>query len=268
MRRTMPLLTLILLLASQLRAADLTKIDRSIRKEPVYQSKSPRYCLLVFGPEAATRIWLVLDGKTLHVDRNANGDLTDDGEGIAAKKGLDIFGEDGEYFFEVDTIHEGSRTHKNLLLTVRKLDYLARNNDNMKKWLASVPEGIGYALSIAVELPGYKGKGSEGRIRQLVSFWDARGTLRFADKPQNAPIIHFGGPWRMECLQGNRLTIGHETDLMLSLGTPGLGSGTTAWLAYADTIPDDVHPQVEITYPPLKPGDPPVKRHYEIKERC
>ena len=29
--------------------ADLTKIDRTIAKEPAYKSK-PKYCLLVFGP--------------------------------------------------------------------------------------------------------------------------------------------------------------------------------------------------------------------------
>src|SRR5438067_566227 len=41
-------------------AADLAKIDRTIVKEPAYKS-APKYCLLVFGPEAATRVWLVLD---------------------------------------------------------------------------------------------------------------------------------------------------------------------------------------------------------------
>ena len=41
-------------------AADLSKVDRTIKKEPVYQSK-PKYCLLVFGPKADTRVWLVLD---------------------------------------------------------------------------------------------------------------------------------------------------------------------------------------------------------------
>ena len=60
-------------------AAGLTKIDRTIAKEPAYKSK-PKYCLLVFGPEAKTRVWLVLDGDTLYVDRNGNGDLTEKGE--------------------------------------------------------------------------------------------------------------------------------------------------------------------------------------------
>ena len=60
-------------------AVDLTKIDRTIAKEPAYKAK-PKYCLLVFGQEAKMRVWLVLDGDVLYVDRNGNGDLTEKGE--------------------------------------------------------------------------------------------------------------------------------------------------------------------------------------------
>src|SRR2546426_1127615 len=60
---------------------DLAKIPRAITKEPAYQAK-PGYCLAVFGPEARTRVWVVLDGNVLYVDRNANGDLTDDGQPV------------------------------------------------------------------------------------------------------------------------------------------------------------------------------------------
>jgi hypothetical protein len=55
------LLCLLFLTPSLALAADLSKIDRTIKKEPKYKGK-PKYCLLVFGPEAKTRIWLVLDG--------------------------------------------------------------------------------------------------------------------------------------------------------------------------------------------------------------
>ena len=50
-----------------------TVVDRTIAKEPVYQTKSPKYLLLVFGSERKDRAWLVLDGDTLYVDRNGNG---------------------------------------------------------------------------------------------------------------------------------------------------------------------------------------------------
>src|SRR4051794_33824664 len=57
------------------RAADLTAIQRVLAKEPVYQGQ-PRYCLLVFGPEAKTHIWMVRDDRHLYVDRAGNGQLT------------------------------------------------------------------------------------------------------------------------------------------------------------------------------------------------
>src|SRR3954453_19457371 len=68
-------------------AAALAKIDRAIKKEPAYLSKSPKYGLLVFGAKAETRIWIVLDlaaepsdpdgsKNSLYVDRNGDGDLT------------------------------------------------------------------------------------------------------------------------------------------------------------------------------------------------
>jgi hypothetical protein len=85
-------------------AADLTKIDRTIAKEPVYQNK-PRYCLLVFGPEAKTHVWLVQDGDTLYIDRNGNGNLTEPGErvpwaGQNCRAG-DITGSDGKSKLQV-----------------------------------------------------------------------------------------------------------------------------------------------------------------------
>src|SRR5262245_9126686 len=72
-------------------AADLSKVDRTIGKEPAYESQSkPKYCLVVFGPEAKTRIWLVLDGDVLYADRNGDGDLTGKDERILRKSGYEV----------------------------------------------------------------------------------------------------------------------------------------------------------------------------------
>src|SRR5207244_1492585 len=109
------------LIAAPLLAADLSKVDRTIAKEPAYQTK-PKYCLLVFGPEAQHRVWLVLDGDTLYVDRNGNGDLTEPGEKVAAEKGEGA--EEGEYTFKVGDIRDGQRLHKELNVRVSKLDHL------------------------------------------------------------------------------------------------------------------------------------------------
>src|SRR5262245_12904375 len=68
--------------------ADLTKIDRTIGKEPVYKHK-PKYCLVAFGPEAKTRVWVVQDGDVLYIDRNGNGDLTEKDELLRADEPQD-----------------------------------------------------------------------------------------------------------------------------------------------------------------------------------
>lgn len=72
------LLPLLLVTPASL-ATDLAKIDRTIAKEPAYRTKTPKYGLLVFGPEGKDRVWLVHDGDVLYVDRNGNGDLTEPG---------------------------------------------------------------------------------------------------------------------------------------------------------------------------------------------
>src|SRR5207245_8714637 len=115
-------LALLMVVATPLSAADLAKIDRKIAKEPAYRTK-PKYCLLVFGPEAKTRVWLVQDGDTLYVDRNGNGDLTEPGAKVAAEKrdGAD----EGEYTFKVGDIRDGKRIHKELTVSVAKIDYRA-----------------------------------------------------------------------------------------------------------------------------------------------
>ena len=97
---------------------------------------------------------------------------------------------------------------------------------------------------------------------------DANGVLQFADRPQNAPVVHFGGPLQVTLFGRHRLTAGRSTDLFLGVGAPGHGPGTTAWVEYEGLIPEKAHPTVEVVYPPKEPGGPPVRERYELKERC
>ena len=104
-----------------LTVADPLAFPKSIGKEPAYQTKSPKYGLLAFGPDATARVWVVLDGDTLYVDRNGNGDLTDPGEKIAANKGGSA--EKGRSF-EIEDLSVGGKKHLfhlHLRLSVPKL---------------------------------------------------------------------------------------------------------------------------------------------------
>jgi hypothetical protein len=246
-------------------AADLSKIERVLVKEPAYHSK-PKYCLLVFGPEAKTRVWLVQDGDTLYVDRNGTGDLTEADKKVAAEKLAGA--EEGEYTFKVGDIRDGTRVHKAIRVLVSRLDNLADQDELAKAFLARNPKARSYYILCDVEMPGWRGTGIGGRVEQRAFYVDVSGVLQFADRPKEAPIIHFGGPWHITLFGRQRLTVGRESDLVLGVGTPGIGPGTTAWIDYEGVIPERAYPTLDITYPPERPGQPPVHEHYELKRRC
>jgi hypothetical protein len=253
-------------------AADLKAVDRTIRKEPAYRSKSPRYGLLVFGPEAKDRVWLVHDGDTLYVDRNGNGDLTGPGEAIPAKADKDRNPDEFGYSFEIGELRVGGRVHKGLGVGATPLTLYPdeiKNQPNAKVALAADPKARGYSVSLNVDRPGFRGMGIDDRTVVMAGPIDVNGALLFADKPADAPIIHLDGPLQVT-VYGEKPTLKLErgVDFVLAVGTPGLGAGTLAMLAYQDTIPDAVVPHVEVLFPAVKADDPPVRELYELKERC
>ena len=159
------LLTLALLLAAPtVLLADPLSVDRTIRKEPAYQTKYPRYALLVFEPEGKDRVWLVRDGATLYVDRNGNGDLTEAGEKIGVdrpKAGQTP--EEGSLTFSIGELTVGGRTHKGLVIQIDPLARFASpsitDRSDVKAALAKDPKTQVWMLRAEVEVPGMKGGG-------------------------------------------------------------------------------------------------------------
>jgi hypothetical protein len=196
-------LSLLVLAPLPAQAGDLVKIDRVIAKEPKYQGK-PEYCLLVFGPKAKFRVWLVLDGAVLYVDRNGNGDLSQPDKRVTTSGG------NGKWIAfrpgPIGTPDGKTRFHFN---------QLQKDED-------------GCDVSLRLE-----------HRRFTVAGLDGPGPLRFAQRAQDAPIIHFLGPLTLQrfepqpgsvsvdCKPGP-LVRGQDCKLAFSLGTPGLGKGTFA----------------------------------------
>jgi hypothetical protein len=248
-------------------AADLTQIERKIVKEPVYQSK-PKYCLLVFGPEAKTKIWLVLDGDTLYVDRNGNGDLTEAGKKVAARK--TNFPTDRLAVFDPGEVQDGKFVHK--IILVERFIHSPRPDTKSDYWLGRRVLNnrpiCWYDMGMEVEMPGWTGSRPGGRVLQQAGPSDVKGLLEFADRPQDAPILYFGGRWQIAPRTQQTLAIGHEEKLYFGIGTPGIGPGTTVWTGHDGVVPAGVEPKVEITYPRRSEKEPLIKQLYEIKERC
>lgn len=174
---------------------ELSKVERHLGKAPNTESGDAQYCLLVFGSAGETRRWLAIDADMVYVDRNSNGDLTDDGEPLErAESGWTELG-------NVDA-SDGTYTKLRILL----------DSDRTFRLRVNTPKRGGQYVGFAKA------------IRPA-----------FADKPSEAPIIHFGGSMTLG-QYGPTQTIPRQaegvsyrvTSLKLMLGTPGVGDGTFA----------------------------------------
>ncbi len=180
-----------------LKALDLSLIKRAVSVEPTYESNSPKYCLLAFGTNAETRVWVVVDGSTVYIDRNGNGDLTDKSEQVRSQT-------DGTFHLGQITEIDGKTTHTDLTITVRK--------DSR------------FSMSVVTASQGRKTVGVRRYPRPQLS-----------DRAQAAPIIHLNGPISVAPYSAEtvipRDTSGRsyrKTWLRLTVGSPGLGPCTVA----------------------------------------
>lgn len=254
----------VLMLAPPVRAADLAKIERKLAKEPVYQGKAPRYCLLVFGPEAKTRVWLVQDGDTLYVDRDGNGDLTGERKRIAVKNKAD-----GYRTFETIDITVDGLTHTGLnVMQLKTGKEQVRNDREWERIQKNGPEPWTWWVRIAAERGADDTRDLPKRIGYVIN-GDGSGALLFAKTPQDAPIVHLNGSFTLGLQdQKQRMIAGDKTMLQIGVGTPGVGPGTFAFVLYPDTIPKTAYPEAEVTFPAKSPGQEGIKRKFTLTERC
>lgn len=256
-------LFLVLLFPVLAPAMDLTKVERRIAKEPTYRGQ-PRYCLLVLGAEAKTKIWLVVDGDTLYVDRDGNGDLTTPDKKVV---GTGDKTEAGSVSFTVGDLTEGKLRHKNFTVSLSPLAPYAAQIPEAKQVLARDPDAKRWDLRLEMEMPGRKGVGEQGRVVHLAALQDGKGILQFAARPQEAPILHFGGPLQIALTQPLQLVAGQEAEILLGLGTPGVGPGSTVWMQHDLVVPENLHPRVEITFE-SRPTRATLQQTYALKQRC
>ncbi len=216
---------------------EVSHFDRTIIKEPTYQSK-PKYGLLTLGNSGDVKVWMVEDGKRLFVDKNANGDLTDDGPPLEPGSVRDLGANrwDFEYVLDAITPTNGSR-HTRFVL--RRWNY------------GDKEDSYGLSLSVDGQMPMYAG--------WFGTFWSTN--------RETAPVIHFGGPFTPKLLRRTDFTIG-ETHQRLSLCflNPGSGAGAESLLSI-DALPRFVVPELNIEWPTAG-GGAPLRTSYELTQRC
>ncbi|HEY1600088.1 MAG TPA: hypothetical protein VGG64_10825 [Pirellulales bacterium] len=226
-------------------AADalVDRIERRIAKEPKYKSALPKYALIALGANANSKVWIVEDGKSLYIDKNANGDLTDDGPPVEPThvRDLGAFESaasrwDFDYLLEEITPSNGSR-HTDFCL--RRWNYGGKEDS--------------YGLSMNVDglMPMYAG--------WFGTFW--------AESPAVVPIIHFGGALEPRMLRRKEFVIGAGLDrLSVAFINRDGGEGATARLSI-DALPKALIPNLRIEWP-VAGSDSPLQISYPLKDRC
>lgn len=211
---------------------DLSKIDRTIFRAPTYKHK-PRYCLLLFGPQANTRVWLVLDGDVLYVDRTGRGDWIK-----ADKQKLG-----NEYLrFTINEIlgNDGKTRHTQLHVVVNPSEIFPGN----------------YCFNhMGVKI---NGKHAEYTFQK-----------ESAATPQEAAIRHFNGPRQMNLRLYQLVRGGPPMDLNAIISTTyPTGEWVFMDVHRSEGIPKDIHPVVEIEFPTKRSGGPPIKLKVPLTQRC
>jgi hypothetical protein len=267
--RFLPLIFALVLFSAPATAADLSKIDRTIKKEPTYKTK-PKYCLLLFGPEAKTRAWLVLDGDVLFIDRWADGDLThpedrlkihrvsqDPANSLSSETRvfLDINPQGASEGQDAPTLHGTARYARLWLSQSIPKDNAVASDKEQSEYLERLRDNL---ITLFLRI--------DDKYTQLA--WAC-----FSENPQKAPLLHFDapltlgfgrtfGPFKPKLVRGPG-----AQEMMVDLETLGLGRDAVVTMdnRYA---PADVHPLAEIEFPSRKPGANPVRTKIILKDRC
>jgi hypothetical protein len=224
------------------RAVDYSRIDRKVGKEPAYRSKAPKYALLLFGPQAALRVWVVLDGEEVYLDRNGDGDLT---------------GKD-EHFARLEQCKDVT-----LADTDGKTKYVVTG-------VSSFPDDRDKAqrhLMVNVDIRGPLA------YRQYCD-------VRTAASPGKSALAHFHGPltagprtinWKLP--PGLTLATGDKpTDLPAVVGTMSAEHG--CWVVVRSQKGNDcafakgVRPVLDVEFPPKAEGGKAVKKRYVLDGFC
>lgn len=238
--------------------------DRTLRKEPEYQS-TPKYCLLLLGAGGDVKVWMVEDGKRLYIDKNANGDLTDDGQPIEPSntRKLGDGSWDFNYLFDGFSVDGG----------------LGFSDFNLRRWNYGGKHDS-YGLSLALEGTGRtltKGKllfqdtqlatnlklSLSGQIPMYAGWFDTF----WSPEPKEAPVIHFGGPLTPKMLREKEFVIGSgKRRLSLAFTNPGSHAGAVSLLSI-DAVPSLITPKLVIKWPTASDSRS-LETTHSLVDRC
>jgi hypothetical protein len=262
------------------------------RTEPAYQN-TPYYCLLVIGPEAKQR-WLVLDGETVDLDRNGNGDLTDKEDRIVVTTAASAIPDAKAAAGGGDTGPKaplptrvtlppslvplgaiqgaiGQTPFSNLMFQrlpskdPQDIAFGIYTDDPKvlpKQWRP--PGNRGGTIGIGTTNPLIPPKPQEAPMGIIVKV--AEGVL--ARRPQEAPIIWFDGPLGMNLALPEQTFLArgdNAAQLSVTVGTIVSEKGSR--ILTLEEIPSGVHPVADVEFP-AKGRAKPIRAQFVLDDRC
>jgi RNA polymerase sigma factor (sigma-70 family) len=236
---------------------DLTKIDRTLVKEPRYRNQ-PYYALLAIGPEAKQRVWLVVDGDVVYVDRNGNGDLTEANERVSRTKKIEVA--PGMYKW-MDSFDLGEVQGLPL-----RLDFWVRDKDFF-------PQTDFDEEAVRDHEENGRENATLFRVNPDGSNVPAQVPLAFCRQPKDAQVCHLAGPLTFALRSYYDLERqSDKNSLSVMIGTPGLrprNSTDPVFAPLATTeVPADLHPVADLEFPHKDPTRPPIKLRVVLDQRC
>lgn len=269
-------LTILVLISSTVAVAegptvDLAKIDRTIAKEPVYNSQ-PRYVLLVVGPRAEHRAWLVIDGEDAYVDRNGNGDLTEPNERIEldreATDKISVRGSAAYTGMSVFPLGEVAGSKLNFHLWVPNPNYdldqdeIARKRPEIRAYRQDMHDRNWRNGSLMRTAP-------DGMQCQI--------PLALTTKPEDAQVCHLLGPLTFTLKRGERQRLEpwpKQTNFDVNLGSRNLPprGWTRAGFDFSplttSEVPATLHPVATFEFPATSADGNPLRQELILDQRC
>lgn len=233
-------------------------------KEPSYRNE-PRYALLVFGPQREERVWMVLDGTTLYVDGNGNGDLTEPDKRLDPNNPTDGSNRFG---------NPGSHTHFDVFEFTVRAGATGTSKFRLDHWIRAENFTPKSDFEKHRHAKWLEGRWETSTLWRQEGLGQGQTPLLFMPKPADAQVCAFDGPLTFVVKMPERQVLQRGeagSDLAFHIaviGRPHRGAEQQFYNTLATKeVPEGAHLEVEIEYPAKAPQTPPLRRRFLLKQR-